>query len=157
MTKKKRQRKEARKAQKAQVRRPKPIGGTPTLRAHAPDFESQEYYFVISVGDPNKGLENVAFYYIEHNNGTKILPLFSSSEKAEKFIERSLTSPSAYMEAFESIGIENPKVLESLQRNMYLPVSVNKEGFATALALTETTAFALDPGPGETQVVGIGT
>ncbi len=154
---KKRQRKEARKAQEAQVKRPKPTEGNPTLRAHAPDFKNQEHYYVICVGEFNEGLEDVAFYYIEHNGGTRVLPLFSSDEKATKYIEQSMTSPSAYMETFESIGTENQKTLESLQRAKYSIVPVGIQGFATVLTLIESTAFALDPGKGETQVLRIGT
>ena len=153
MTKKKRLRKEA---QKAQAKNTGATKGNPTHRAHVPDFKNQEHYYVIGVGDPDESLEGAAFYYIQQDSGKRVLALFSSSEKATRYIEEVLTKPLAYMDMFESSGIENPKVLENLQRDRYFVATVDVEGFATALYATGTNAFALDLGPGKTQVVEVG-
>ncbi len=155
MTKKKRLRKEAQKAQKAQSKSTRSTEGNPLLKAHVPDFKNQEHYYVIGVGDPEENLEGAGFYYIEQKSGKRVLPLFSSSEKATRYIEEVLTKPVAYMDILESSGIKNPKMLESLQGDRFFVAKVDVEGFATALYVTKTNAFALDLGPGETQVVEV--
>jgi hypothetical protein len=140
MTKKKRARKEARKASSTQPNsKDKPVTGI-----HAPDFNKQEYYYVIGTGDPKEDVESVAWYYIEHDKGFDVIPLFSTPEKAERYIELPLQHPSAYVGVLESIGTSNPKVLESYQDDKYFVAPLDREGVAKLMVLLETTTIVLD-------------
>ena len=140
MTKKKRARKEARKASRTQPNsKDKPVTGI-----HAPDFNKQEYYYVIGTGDPKEGVESVAWYYIEHDKGFDVIPLFSTPERAEGYIKGPLRHPLAYVGVLESIGISNPKVLESYQDDKYFVAPLDREGVAKLMVLLETTTIVLD-------------
>jgi len=139
MTKKKRARKEAREESRTQ-RNPedKPVTGI-----HAPDFNKQKYYYVIGTGNP-EDVESCAWYYIEHNKGFNVIPLFSTPEKAERYINGPLQHPSAYMEVVEGISISNPKVLESYQDDQYFVAPLDMEGLAELMVQLKTTTIVLD-------------
>ena len=139
MTKKKRARKEAWEESRTQ---PKPKD-KPVTGIHAPDFNKQRYYYVIGIGNP-EDVESVAWYYIEHNKGFDVIPLFSTPEKAKRHIDGSLQHPSAYMEGLESIGISNPKVLESYQDYQFFVASLDMGDLAKLMVGLETTTIVLD-------------
>jgi len=140
MTKKKRARKVAWKASRTQPKfKAKPVTGI-----HVPDFNKQEYYYVIGTGDPKEDVESMAWYYIEHDKGFDVIPLFSTPEKAERYIEGPLQHPSAYMGALESIGCSNPKVLESYQDDQYFVAPLDTERLAKLMVLLDTSTIVLD-------------
>ena len=139
MTKKKRARKEAREERRTQ---PKPKD-KPVTGIHAPDFNKQRYYYVIVTGNP-EDVESCAWYYIEHNKGFNVIPLFSTPEKAAWYVNGPLQHPSAYMEVLEGIGISNPKVLESYQDDQYFVAPLDMEGLAKLMVQLDTTTIVLD-------------
>lgn len=64
-----------------------------------------EYMYVIGLGHPGDWAQGQgAFYYIESIEGEVVLPLFSSAEKAQKYIKNNFYSPQAHMELLESGG-----------------------------------------------------
>ena len=73
-----------------------------------------------------------------------MIPLFSTPEKAERYINGPLQHPSAYMGVLEGIGISNPKVLESYQDDQYLVAPLDMEGLAKLMVGLETTTIVLD-------------
>jgi len=144
MTKKKRACKEAREESRTQPNpKYKPVTGI-----HAPDFNKQKYYYVIGTGNP-EDVESCAWCYIEHDKGFNVIPLFSTPEKAERHIDGSLQHPSAYMEGLESIGISNPKVLESYQDDQFFVAALDMEGLAKLMVQLETTTIVLDAEEGK--------
>ena len=151
MTKKKRQRKEARKGNKvaSKVSQSRPIAGV-----HYPDFDNQEYYYVVGSGHPDE-MESMSFHYIEQSNGTKVVCLFSSEETAEACISGPLQHPEAYMDVLESQ--RQPEVFEAFQNEQFFVMPVDVDSLAMVLDMVETRSITLDPGTGkETQVVSVG-
>jgi hypothetical protein len=121
-----------------------------------PDFTREEPYYVIGVGKPDKGLDDVGFYIL-YREQNAVLPLFSSREKAEEYIKTILRHPGAYMDVMlEGSGIEQPGASEYLQNDQYFIVPVDAEGFAMARSNIDGDAVVLDMGRGENRVVRVG-
>ena len=95
-----------------------------------PDFTGEEPYYVIGLGNPEEGVDDVSFYILYHKQNV-VVALFSSFEKAEEYINTILRHPSAYMDVMlEGKGIEQPEASEYLRKDQYFIVPVDSEGFA---------------------------
>jgi hypothetical protein len=123
---------------------------------HVFDFTREEPYYVIGVGNPEEGLGDVGFYILCHEQNA-VLPLFSSQEKAEKYIKTILRHPSAYLDVMlEGSAIEQPEASQYLQKDQYFIVPVDAEGFAMVRSNIDSDAVVLDLGRGENQVIQVG-
>ncbi len=121
-----------------------------------PDFNREEPYYVIGVGNPDESLDHVGFYVLYHEQNA-VLPLFSSLEKAEKYIKTILRHPSAYLDVMlEGSGIEQPETSQYLQEDQYFIVPVDAEGFAMVRSNIGSDAVVLDLGRGENRVIKVG-
>ena len=121
-----------------------------------PDFTREEPYYVLGIGNPEEGVDDVSFYILYHEQNV-VLPLFSSQEKAEEYIKTILRHPSAYMDVtLEDSGIEQPEASEYLQKDQHFIVPVDAEGFAIVRSNIDSDAVGLDIGCGENQIIQVG-
>ena len=134
MTKKKRHRKERRRAE-----RQLPSQGA---------VKDGEHVYIIGLGSSEDWEEgHGSLYYIEDKNGEIALPVFTTPEAAESYVQANFDTPKAYMEMLESLGANVESHVPPLAepRVIFMPMDI--QGLARAAALIEADYLirGLDP------------
>ena len=110
----------------------------------------QDYLYVIILGsDEDWEAGRGSTYYIEDRNGEKALPVFTTPEKAQQYIQ-TLSNPEAYSQLLESAEVERAKPLVG-ERFVIMPFDVN--GVAEIAAAMEADYLVRDLHPGPQQEV----
>ena len=141
ITKKKRLRKERRRAENAAA----PRAG----------LDPDEYVYIIGVGskeDWEAGRWG-SLYFIEDRNGEKALPIFTTPERVQRFVEANFGTPKAYMDMLESIGANVETHAPPLADRRYSVMPVKPDVMAIAAATIGADYLVRDPRPGEQQEV----
>ena len=121
-----------------------------TRKAEA-DFVPREYLHLIGIGYPEDWQAGRgSLYYIENGRGETVLPVFTTAEKASKYVQANFNTTKAHMEMLESTPIPHAAPLTG-GRFSIMPLDV--EGLAIAAATVGADCLVRDPRPGARQEV----
>jgi hypothetical protein len=141
MTKKKRLRKEARRAERERQLPPQ-------------NTEQGEYVYIIGLGsqadwDSGRG----SLYCIEDKNGETVLPVFTTPERLKAYGRANFDTPEAYMQMLESLGANVDTHAPPLQAGRYIIMPVDNKALALAAATIDADYLLRDPRPGTEQEI----
>ena len=107
-------------------------------------MSDDERYYIIGCGgvkdwDEGRG----SLYWIQDRNGGRALPMFTSQEKVEAFMEATFNSPRAHMEMLESVA--SITHVNPLTEGRFSIFPLREEGVATAAELIEADYIVRDP------------
>ncbi len=114
-------------------------------------MEQSGYLYVIGVGgredwEAGRG----SMYWIEDRKGEKALPVFTTSERVERFVQANFSTPKAHMEMLESVGLPHAPALTA-GRFMVMPL--DNDGVARVAAMVGADYLIRDPRPGAEQEI----
>lgn len=127
-------------------------------KVRTPDMTQPHY--LIAMGRPGAGGAE-AYYYIEHASGP-VLPLFSTPQKARRYIMRTLNTPAAHIDMLEGVDPHAPTaetVLGNLREGRFGIVRCETEGLAVAMLEVGTRSIVLDlrlGGPRDNPILTLG-
>ncbi len=125
------------------------------MNVRTPDMTKTHY--LIGMGRSEAGPET--YYYIEHNVSGPVLPLFTTVQKACRYIMQTLNTPAAHTSLLEGVDLAGPAaetILGNLREGQYGVIPCDMEGLAVAMLTVGTRSIVLDPGPGENPVLTLG-
>ncbi len=111
-------------------------------------------YYLVLTGEANEP-EGIALYYIAQTGGQRVLPLFTSQRKAEKYIQRTLmrADGGALMDMIESAG---PKAASGVSEGRYYLTRMKLIEMVGIMAAFDIGGVAIDIGaPGEHPVFSL--
>jgi hypothetical protein len=105
-------------------------------------MEEQYFHHIIGLGnwedwEAGRG----SYYYIEGRNGETYLPVFTTRERADSYIQSSLDTPRAHREMLERMGITYAPPMTA---ERYLVMMFSPEGVAKAAASVGANYLARD-------------
>ncbi len=110
-------------------------------------METVEYLHIIGMGsEADWEAGRGSLYYIEDNNDGRALPVFTTSELANDFIQTNFSTPEAHMQMLESVGASHAAPLTAGQ---FMIMPVRNEGLAKAAAMVDADYLLRDIRPGE--------
>lgn len=117
-------------------------------------MEQGEYDYIIGIGsradwEAGRG----SYYYIEDKNGEKALPVFTTYEALQGFVEANFGKPEAYMQMLESIGANVETHAAPLAETRYIAMPVSTDGLAEAAAMVDADYLVRDLRTGPKQEI----
>ncbi len=110
-----------------------------------------ELLYIIGVGnEADWEAGRGSLYYIEDNNDERALPVFTTSELANDFIQTNFSTPEAHMQMLESVGARHAAPLTAGQ---FMIMPVRNEGLAKAAAVVDADYLLRDIRPGDEQEI----
>ncbi len=110
--------------------------------------------YIIGVGGPEDWDAGAgSLYYVEDKNGEKAMPVFTTSERIEKFIGDNFDSPEAHMQMLESLGVNVETHANPLTEGRFTVMPVNNETFIRAALKAGIDYLVRDPRPGTEQEI----
>jgi hypothetical protein len=91
-----------------------------------------------------------SLYYIEDRNGKTALPVFTTAERAEAFVQANFNTPEAHMQMLESAGASHASPLTA---GRYMIMPVRAEGIALAARRVDADYLVRDIRPGSQQEI----
>ena len=110
-----------------------------------------EVLHIITIGnvedwEAGRGL----LYYIEDKNGETALPVFTTDELANDFVQANFDTPEAHMQLLESAGASHAAPLTA---GRYMIMPVRTESLARAAAMVDADYLVRDLRPGAQQEI----
>ena len=110
-----------------------------------------KYNYIIGIGNTSDWeAGRGSLYYIEGRDGKKYLPLFTTPEKVQGFIEANFNQPMAHMSMLESVGLSHAR---PLTKGRVIIMPVDDKGVARAALIMDADYLVRDPRPGRHQEV----
>ncbi len=106
-------------------------------------------YYAVGLGRPEEaeGAARVHLHYFTTRDGLSVMFVFSTAEKAQRFIRKSIEEkPQAYMDLLEDARGEVPA---GLRKGEYTLLAETPNGLAEMGLQMGIQGMVLDPGPGE--------
>jgi hypothetical protein len=91
-----------------------------------------------------------SLYYIEDKDGETALPVFTTGELANEFVQANFSTPEAHMQMLESAGASRAAPLTA---GSYMIMPVRSESLARAAAMVNADYLVRDLRPGEQQEI----
>ncbi len=114
-------------------------------------------YYVVAAGRPEKVGEDTrhTVHYITTKDGSNVMFVFSTPEKARRFIRKSLEGdPRAYLDLVEDTKGDLPP---GLREGTYTLIGETPDGLVKMGLQMGIHGMVLDPGPGMNQPIPLGT
>ncbi len=110
-----------------------------------------KYNYIIGIWNTSDWYEGRgSLLYIEGRDGKKYLPLFTTREKVEGFIEANFNQPMAQMSMLESVGLSHAR---PLTEGRFIIMPVDEKGVARAALIMDADFLLRDPRPGNQQEI----
>ena len=110
-----------------------------------------KYHYIIGTGNTNDWDEGRgSLYYMESRDGKKYLPLFTTPEKVQRFIEANFNQPMAHMSMLESAGLSHAR---PLTEGRFIIMPVDEKGVERAALIMDADFLLRDPRPGNQQEI----
>ena len=114
-------------------------------------MSEEGYLHIIGVGstedwEAGRG----SLYYIEDRRGETCLPVFTTPERAKRYMSANFNAPEAHMAMLESVGADHA---EPLTEGRFIVMPVDSNGVAKAAAIVGADYLLRDPRPGEQQAI----
>ncbi len=108
--------------------------------------------YIIGIGDAvDWQAGRGSLYYIEDKNGERALPVFTTSELANNFVQTNFNIPEAHMQMLESVGATHAAPLTA---GHFMIMSVRtEEGLSEAAAAVGADYLMRDIRPGDEQEI----
>jgi hypothetical protein len=91
-----------------------------------------------------------SIYYIEDWRGETCLPVFTTPERAQSYVDANFNAPEAHMAMLESVGAAHAK---PLTEGRYILMPLDTDHVAQAAAMVDADYLLRDPRPGEQQEI----
>jgi hypothetical protein len=144
VTKKKRLRKQARRAEREH-------------QVAAQSTEQGEYFYIIGLGNSEDWeAGRGSLYYIEDKEGETALPVFTTPERLGEYVQANFGTPEAYMQMLESLTPNVDTHVAPLEAGRHVCMPVNAEGLAMAADTIDADYLVRDPRWGsEQEILGL--
>jgi hypothetical protein len=110
------------------------------------------YFYLIGMGneqDWQAGRGSI--YYVEDRNGEKAVPVFTTSERVQKYIVANFGNPQAHMDMIESLPKSH---IQPLTEGRFSVIPLKADGVAQVVAaMLEADYLVRDPRPGDEQEI----
>jgi hypothetical protein len=112
--------------------------------------ENELLHIVAMGGEEDWEAGRGSLYYIEDKEGETALPVFTTGELADKFVQTTFNTPEAHMQMLESVGASHAAPLTA---GAYMIMPVRAESLAKVAAMVEADYLVRDLRPGAQQEI----
>ena len=114
-------------------------------------MEQGNCLYLIGLGDSgNWEAGSGGLYYMENKNGEKFLPVFTTPERAARYVQANFDAPKAHMDMLESVPASH---VGQLTEGRFVVMSLDTKGVAEAAAMIDADYLLRDPRAGEQQQI----
>jgi hypothetical protein len=114
-------------------------------------MEQGDHLHLIGLGDSRDWeAGSGSLYYIEDKNGEKCLPVFTTPERASRYVQDNFDAPKAHLDMLESVPASH---VGPLTEGRFVVISLYTKGVAEAAAMIDADYLLRDPRPGKQQEI----